>query len=171
MSDQSDICFEISDVTLIVQDQTNACWFASAMMVLDWKAARSGTPATVSVDPDTSSKYLGNEKINNNEIIPLANRLGLVAVPPMSPSVSGILGWLQNYGPLWSNGVEHIVVIAGIRSGGGSGYEVKVYDPGPGKGVGWRTLSGWFTGFDPGGNAESSIDTSDSVEAIFLHAP
>jgi hypothetical protein len=84
--------------------------------------------------------------------------------------VDALFNWLGCYGPLWTNGVRHIVVIAGIRGDEGNGFDLKVYDPWPGNGISWRTLAGWYTGFNPGVYGASSRDTSDSVEAVFLHA-
>ena len=45
------------------------------------------------------------------------------------------------YGPLWVNGQTHIVVIAGIDT---NAQQVKVYDPWPGIGIGWRSLANWY---------------------------
>jgi len=165
--------FEVPGVTLFVQDQNMACWFASAMMVLNWKERyRPGKALQSSaIDRETINLYKANEGIKNPQIIPLAKRLGLIPVPPMSPTIDGLAGWLKTYGPLWTNGKKHIVVIAGIRKTARSEYEVKVYDPWPGTGVGWRTLAGWYTGFNPDGNFSSSRDTGADVEAVFLHAP
>ena len=123
------------------------------------------------IDEETLELYQANNGLSNVQIIPLAKRLGLVAIPPQSPTINGLLGWLRRYGPLWTNGVRHIVVIAGIRGSPQRGFDVKVYDPAPGNGVSWRTLAGWYTGFKPGLNAASSRDTSRHVEAVFLHAP
>jgi hypothetical protein len=78
---------------------------------------------------------------------------------------------LRHYGPLWTNGKKHIVVIAGIRQTPGGAFKVKVYDPWPGNGIGWRTLADWDTGFNPGTQGASSRDTGAGVEAVFLRAP
>jgi hypothetical protein len=61
--------------------------------------------------------------------------------------------------------------MAGIRQTPAGAFEVKVYDPWPGSGIGWRTLAGWYTGFSPGTHGVSSRDSSAGVEAVFLHAP
>jgi len=165
--------YEVPDVTLIIQDKDMACWFASAMMVLNWKEKRRGTGSLVcqNIDQATLKLYKANQGLQNSQVIPLAKRLGLVAVPPQSPSIEGLLGWLKTYGPLWTNGKKHIVVIAGLRGDTKRGFDVKVYDPWPGIGIGWRSLAGWYTGFNPGGNAASSRDTGNDVEAVFLRAP
>ncbi|MCP1831635.1 MULTISPECIES: papain-like cysteine protease family protein [unclassified Bradyrhizobium] len=165
--------YEVQGVKLIVQDKDMACWFASAMMVLNWKEQyRPGNAHQCSAnDRVTIELYKANNGIQNHQIIPLARRLGLVHVPPMSPTIDALAGWLRSYGPLWTNGTRHIVVIAGIRKTVHGDYEVKVYDPGPGIGVEWRTLSGWYTGFDAGRNSVSSRDTGPDVQTVFLHAP
>jgi Papain-like cysteine protease AvrRpt2 len=165
--------YEVPGVNLLVQDQNMACWFASAMMVLNWKEQyRPGQANQCSaIDRATIDLYKANKGIQNPQIIPLAKRLGLVPVPPMSPTIDALAGWLRTYGPLWTNGKQHIVVMAGIRRTPRGDYEVKIYDPWPGNGVGWRTLSGWYTGFDAGRYGASSRDAGADVEAVFLHAP
>jgi hypothetical protein len=164
--------FEVLGVRLFVQDKDNACWFASAMMLLNWKERfRPGLANSCSaVDRKTIALYKADHGIQNSQTIPLAKRLGLVAIPPMSPTVEAMRDWLQKYGPLWMNGKGHIVVIAGIRQTSFGAYELKVYDPAPGWGVGWRSLAGWYTGIGPGADVDSR-DTSDAVRAIFLRAP
>ncbi len=164
------VMYEVPGVKLITQDKKNACWLASARMVLDWRAHFGGGLTSVRLDDTTMQIYRANDGLVNEQIIPLAKRMGLTPVPPQSPSVEGLLRWMKQFGPLWTNGVKHIVVIAGIRGDENSGYEVKVYDPWPGKGVTWRSLSGWYTGFDPNVKNNSSRDTGSDVQAVFLHA-
>ncbi len=165
--------YEVPGVQLITQDKNMACWFASAMMVLNWaernRPYRPGMQCQA-IDQQTLKIYQANNGLSNPQIIPLAKRLGMVAIPPMCPSIAGLTNWLQTYGPLWTNGKKHIVVIAGIRGDDNNGYEVKVFDPWPGNGIEWRTLSGWYTGFNPGNRAASSRDTGSDVEAVFLRA-
>jgi len=165
--------FEVMGVQLIVQDKNMACWYASAMMLLNWKERfRPGSANSCSaVDRRTIDLYKANQGIQNPQIIPLAKRLGLVAVPPMSPTVEALRDWMRSYGPLWTNGKNHIVVIAGIRRNPSGDYEMKVYDPWPGAGIGWRSLSGWYTGLKAGSHSASSRDTGRDVEAVFLRAP
>ena len=165
--------YEVSGVQLFTQDKNMACWFASAMMVLNWAELNRPNPLRnqcTAIDQQTINLYKANNGVTNPQIIPLARRLGLVPVPPMSPSIQGLTSWLQSYGPLWTNGTKHIVVIAGIRGDDRAGYSVKVYDPWPGIGIEWRSLSGWYTGFNPGSRAASSRDTGRDVEAVFLRA-
>lgn len=166
------MAYEVSGVNLIVQDKNMACWYASAMMVLNWAEWNRPNPFRTqcsAVDQRTIDLYKANNGIQNAQIIPLAKRLGLAYVPPMSPSVEGLQSWLQTYGPLWTNGKRHIVVIAGIKKDARQGWQVKVYDPWPGVGVEWRSLD-WYTGFNPGAHAHSSRDSGADVEAVFLRA-
>ena len=116
-----------------------------------------------SEDGGSQTIYSLDNGIQNSQIIAMAKRLGLVDVPPLSPSEGALESWLFQYGPLWVNGKSHIVVIAGIRAG-----KVLVYDPSPvNKGsTSWRTLDGWYVG----GNVDSR-DTSREVETVFLHCP
>ena len=165
------VYYEVPGMKLMVQDKDMACWFASAMMVVNWQETRGGGSMCVGLDQTTLNIYKANHGLTNDQIIPLAKRLGLVPVPPLSPTIEALLNWLHHYGPLWTNGKRHIVVIGGLRGDSQHGYEVKVYDPWPGIGVTWRTLAGWYTGFNAGGHPESSRDTGNDVEAVFLHAP
>ena len=165
--------YEVLGVQLITQDKDMACWFASAMMVLNWAERWRPNPTRnqcTAIDQQTLNLYRANNGVTNAQSIPLARRLGLIPVPPMSPTIEGLTNWLKTYGPLWTNGRRHIVVIAGLRGDDRSGYDVKVYDPWPGIGIEWRTLAGWYTGFNLGARAASSRDTGIDVEAVFLRA-
>ena len=77
--------------------------------------------------------------------------------------------WLRKYGPLWVNGIKHIVVIAGIQGHKSGDSDLLIYDPWPvGAGViQWRSLKNWYAL----GDDEDSRDTRKSVEAIFLYIP
>lgn len=165
------IHYEVPGVQLIRQDKDNACWFASAMMLLNWKERFRPSTENMSkmIDRDTMRLYNDNNGILNPQIIPFAMRLGLIRIPPQSPTINGLLGWLRYYGPLWTNGEKHIVVIAGIKQGHQGNYLVKVYDPWPHVPIQWRSLSGWYAGFDPSKRDNATRDTSEGVEAVFLH--
>lgn len=164
------INYSVPNMQLVVQDQNMACWYASAMMLIQWREWNTPGSRCYALDSDTINLYKANNGIQNPQIIPLAKRLGFVSVPPMSPTIDALHSWLKSYGPLWTNGKRHIVVIAGVRGSDRTGYEVLVYDPWPDTGIGWRTLSGWYTGFD-GKNSASSRDAGADVEAVFLHLP
>lgn len=165
--------FEVKGVQLLVQSKNMDCWFASALMVLSWKERYStnSNEACQTIDRQTNALYKADKGIQNTEIVPLAKRLGLVSVPPICPTPNAIREWLNKNGPLWTNGISHIVVVAGIRQNQNGEYELKVYDPWPGIGVGWRTLAGWYAGNNINEFHESSRDTAPNVEAVFLRAP
>lgn len=166
--------YEVPGVQLIRQDKHMACWFASAMMLLNWKERyRPGSAINLSrvIDSQTMKMHDADKGIKNPQIVPLALRLGLHRIPPQSPTIEGLLGWLRRYGPLWTNGKQHIVVIAGIKQNTGDDYSVKVYDPWnwPPVPVQWRSLSGWYAGFDAKKQDNATRDTGTDVEAVFLH--
>jgi ABC-type bacteriocin/lantibiotic exporter with double-glycine peptidase domain len=161
------MAYIVPNMKLIPQDQAMSCWYASAQMLINWRREITQSSEMGIIDPgeDSSSQaiYALDKGIQNSQIIAMAKRLGLVAVPPLSPTEEAIEDWLFSYGPLWVNGISHIVVIAGIRAG-----QVLVYDPSPvNKGhVSWRSLDTWYIG-----NAVDSRDTSNAVETVFLHCP
>ncbi|RUQ33014.1 MAG: hypothetical protein EKK68_04625 [Candidatus Competibacteraceae bacterium] len=162
--------YEVSGMTLIPQTLTMSCWYASAQMLIRWKTDQKQMSLANLVPPelDAASQKIrdANTGIQNSDILIMAKRLGLRAVPPMSPSPAALLQWLRQYGPLWVNGKTHIVVIAGIDD---ALKKVKVYDPGPvnvGK-IEWRSLQDWYVG----GGSVSSRDTGKDVEAVFLYCP
>lgn len=157
----------MQNMRLIPQTMTMSCWYASAQMLIQWRRkSRLMTEAAMpdpSEDPVSARLRDDNSGIVNPQIVETAKRLGLVAVPPMSPSPNAIYFWLRRYGPLWVNGKSHIVVLAGI-----SDLDVLVYDPSPvneGR-IDWRSLSTWYTGDDV-----DSRDTGPDVRAVLLHCP
>ncbi len=162
--------YEVPGMTLIPQQMTMSCWYASAQMLIQWKQDQLQQSLMGLIPPELDvqcSKIRdGNGGIKNPQILPMAKRLGLAPVPPMSPLPSTIEDWLIKYGPLWVNGKTHIVVIAGIDTGSG---EVKVYDPSPvGQGrIEWRSLTTWYAF----GTSPSTRDTGGDVEAVFLYVP
>lgn len=162
--------YEVPGMTLIPQTMTMSCWYASAQMVIRWRQDKTQQSLANLVPPELDAQCAGirdgNTGILNPQIVPMAKRLGLVPVPPMSPSPQGIEQWLRAYGPLWVNGRSHIVVIAGIDT---QKLLVKVYDPAPvnvGR-IEWRSLQTWYAF----GTSSSTRDTGSDVEAVFLHAP
>lgn len=170
------IFYEVPKMSLIAQDKNMACWYASALMLINWRERQNPTLRCKALDDTTINLYKANNGIQNNQIIPLAKRLGFLSVPPMSPTIDALEDWLKIYGPLWTNGVRHIVVVAGIKgpipiAGNSMNYQVKVYDPWPGNGITWRNLDGWYTGTNPRGFGNSARDAGPGVEATFLHCP
>ena len=164
--------YVVPGMTLIPQQLNMACWYASARMVLTWRQNRTQSCEGDLVPPELDAQCRAlrdaNNGITNPGLIAMAKRLGLRAVPPMSPLPELVGQWLRSYGPLWVNGTSHITVIAGIRSGMGGKAEVLVYDPWPvntGK-IEWRGYETWYIN-DP----VAGRDTSASVQTIFLHCP
>jgi ABC-type bacteriocin/lantibiotic exporter with double-glycine peptidase domain len=159
--------YEVPGMTLIPQTLDWSCWYASAQMLIQWKQDSVQQSLANLVPPDLDKECCrirdANTGISNEQIMRMARRLGLVAVPPMSPTPGTLLSWLKTYGPLWVNGKTHIVVIAGI-----DGLNVKVYDPSPKNqgGIDWRSLQTWYTG-----SAVDARDTSASVATVFLYCP
>ncbi len=166
------MAFVVQGMTLIPQSKTMSCWYASAQMLINWKQDQRGQSMMGLIPPELDAECAkirdDNKGIANPQIVKMAKRLGLEAIPPMTPTTDTIEGWLKSYGPLWVNGKTHIVVIAGIR-GSGSNFELCVYDPAPvnvGR-VEWRSLSNWYLS----GSSASTRDTSAGVETVFLYVP
>ena len=162
--------YEVPGMTLIPQQMTMSCWYASAQMLITWRQDRVQQSLPWLVPPDLDAQCAsirdGNAGLQNPHIIAMAKRIGLKAVPPMSPLPETLEDWLRSYGPLWVNGKTHIVVIAGIDTGT---LKVKVYDPWPpnvGK-IEWRSLVTWYAF----GTSPSTRDTGRDVETVFLYVP
>lgn len=159
--------YTVPGMTLINQTMKMSCWYASAQMLIQWRRNRMQASEANIVDPSEDAAIAkirdDNKGVLNPQIIQLAQTLGLVPIPPMSPSEEALESWLKQYGPLWVNGKNHIVVIAGVSDG-----SVLVYDPAPRfHAPEWRSLAGWYVG----GQSSSSRDTASDVQAVFLHCP
>lgn len=166
MTNMSHLPFEVQGMDLLPQRHSMSCWYASARMLLNWKEKQTGPQIRCEIPAELDKQSLNirdaNTGVGNKEILKLAKRLGLAAIPPMSVEPNQINAWLREYGPLWVNGTRHIVVIAGERNG-----DVKVYDPWPpnrGK-IDWRSYNDWYEG----DSSASRRDTSGSAELVFLH--
>jgi hypothetical protein len=167
------MAYVVPGMKLIPQSMTMSCWYASLQMLIKWKEEQQQKSFANLISPEFDAKCSqirdANTGIVNPEIIKTAKRIGLKAVPPVSPTPEALEGWLKDYGPLWVNGKQHIVVIAGIMWLPYLDYMVLVYDPWPvnvGK-IEWRSLSAWYAG----GSSPSSRDTGADVEAVFLYVP
>ena len=164
------MAYIVQNMTLIPQNLDWSCWYASAQMLINWKMDQRQQSMMGLIPPELDAECAklrdDNKGIANPQIIKMAKRLGLAAIPPMSPSPEALESWFQQYGPLWVNGKTHIVVLAGIRKNGSGDYEVKVYDPSPVNvgNIGWRSLMNWYAM----GNQVDSRDTSKGVETVFL---
>jgi hypothetical protein len=158
----------VPGMVLIPQQDTMACWYASAQMLVQWK--RSMAQATLQNNPDPSelgetvSWEVSNTGVVNPQIIRLAQLLGLRRVPPCSVTIDYLLTLLMSNGPLWTNGKSHITVIAGADE---EKKLIYVYDPWPphvGR-IEWRP----FSSYVGGGNA--ARDTASDAQATFLYNP
>jgi ABC-type bacteriocin/lantibiotic exporter with double-glycine peptidase domain len=145
--DKEAFMYEVPGMKLIAQKKGMSCWYASAQKLISWKQRRRKQSIQGLVPPYLDAQcralWAADNGITNPQIITMAKRLGLVAVPPMSPLPSLIEKWLRQYGPLWVNGKTHIVVLAGIN-----GNKVKIFDPAPVNfgSIGWRSISNWYIG-------------------------
>jgi hypothetical protein len=158
----------VPHMKLIPQSKTNSCWYASAQMLVQWRN-RAGQECLVpspSQIPGIHTWEVHNQRITNPQVILLAKGLGLKTISPESLTLAGIEAMLRKHGPLWTNGVSHIVVIGGANPGNG---RVLVYDPWPvGQGSKhWRSYVQWYIR----GKKVDSRDTSATVNAVFLYAP
>ena len=160
--------YEVPGMTLIKQLKTMSCWYASAQMLIKWRQDKVGQCLAWLVPPDLDAECAmirdGNAGLQNPQILPMAKRLGLEAIPPMSPTPQALEHWLRTYGPLWVNGKTHIVVVAGIDT---AALTVKVYDPDPASKIEWRSLATWYAF----GASPSTRDTGKDVDAVFLYVP
>lgn len=125
--------YVVPNMSLIPQDRTMSCWFASGQMLIQWRGRLTRTCEADHPDPSLVRRwgklYDDNPGINNSQIQSFAMDLGLTMLPPVTPSPEYIYDLLVAHGPLWVNGRSHITVIAGIRSAANGGYEVLVFDP------------------------------------------
>ena len=161
---------------LITQKNNASCWFASAQMLIQWKRSVNAETLVGYRDPSEVKKVVtwevaGQGLINPN-VLRMAKLLGLKSIPPTCMALATLESYLRSYGPLWTNGKEHIVVIAGVDETAGT---LLVYDPWPpntGK-IEWRSFLDWYLGGMPPGpnDPDSSQDSGKRVRATFLYHP
>jgi hypothetical protein len=162
--------YEVPGMTLIPQKMNSSCWYASVQMLIRWREDRAQASLKDLIPPEFDVQCAmirdNNTGILNPQIVPMAKRVGLHAVPPLCPTTEALESWLRTYGPLWVNGKTHIVVIAGINS---ANLMVKIYDPWPPNvgGIDWRSLVSWYAF----GTSPSSRDAGMDVETVFLYVP
>lgn len=123
----------IPDVPLIPQDQTMACWYASAQMVIRWRRGRTRMTEIAHPDPSEVPALVATHAANDGlpfaQTLMLAKQLGLRPMPPMTPTPDTLSSMLSWTGPLWFAGLfpsGHVVVITGITSTG-----IYINDPWP----------------------------------------
>src|SRR5215218_10541313 len=104
-------------------------------MLIKWKEEQRQVSFADLISPEFDAQCSAirdaNTGIMNPQILATAKRVGLQAVPPVTPTPEALEGWLRKYGPLWVNGKSHIVVIAGIMKMPLSDHMLLVYDPSP----------------------------------------
>ena len=167
----------VPGMKLIPQKRTGSCWYACAQMLIHWRQERSQMSHQGLIPPELDAECQrirdNNIGITNPEIVPMAKRLGLEVIPPISINQANLKDLLRMYGPLWVNGVSHITVIAGVYkySPKWRSRQFLMYDPSP-VGIG---RVGWFNfemRYERGSRRHPDRrDTSASVEATFLHCP
>jgi N-acetylmuramoyl-L-alanine amidase/uncharacterized protein YycO len=124
----------------LMQVKPMGCWATAAAMLVAWKdnlmtytvesvMDRAGARWRRAYDNDTGLGFL--------DVEPFANAAGLVAEPPMSYGVEGVLALLRQFGPLWigtsAGSFDHVQVITGMHGDGTpSGTGVWFVDPGDG---------------------------------------
>lgn len=167
------MAYVVQNMTLIPQQLNMSCWYASAQMLIQWKMDQRQQSFMNLIPPDLDAECAkirdDNKGILNPQILKMAKRIGLEAIPPVTPTPAAIEGWLKTYGPLWVNGKSHIVVIAGIMNLAFFGTYLLAYDPWPvnvGK-IEWRSMSDWYLS----GSSASTRDTGADVETVFLYVP
>lgn len=167
------MAYLVENMKLIPQTLNMSCWYASAQMLIKWKEEKEQKSFAHLISPEFDTECVkirdDNKGILNPQILKIAKRIGLKHVPPVSATPETIEGWLKTYGPLWVNGKNHIVVIAGIMYWPHLGHQLLVYDPAPinvGR-IEWRSLTDWYAM----GSSSSTRDTASDVETVFLYVP
>ncbi len=151
--------YVVPNLSLIAQDNANACWYACALMLRNWRQA---TQALSAPGPSDFSYFanLHNTKspVPWAQIRLLAQSMGLTVAPLMTPTEAQLEAWLRREGPLWLDGVPvsddtgaptgtgHVVVIGGIRRQNGEP-QILIFNPWPPNvgNVGWFPIT-WLTG-------------------------
>jgi predicted chitinase len=128
----------------IRQPSGNACWAATYTMMASWRQNQSMTmeAALNAVGPAWAQKFTRDEGLSGQEKPQFLQQAGLVAEPPVNPSIDGWAQMLQNYGPVWITTDEgtglgywavHARVLTGIHGDGTEpGTMLDITDPGTG---------------------------------------
>ncbi len=115
-------------VSLIGQDNPNACWAASSAMMLSWKKQQSISISSALTTLDGGNNGVFRTTYNNSAALPLAQvnalvqKVGLKAEAPANYSIDFYKDRLKK-GPLLilyqaSAGIAHAVVLYGIEGDG-----------------------------------------------------
>jgi hypothetical protein len=157
----------VQGVKLIPQDNTNACWWASSLMLYEWRKSQGGSPPDPRANAEISAAHRATNLLPWSIMKRYGAAIGLTPKPLLTPSADLLKEWLQS-GPLWTDGIGvnwrgqvagpgHVVVLTGLREVDNSDeWEIYVYDPWPvNTGTrGWRPISHLVdilrTGTNPG---------------------
>src|SRR5512135_812884 len=103
--------YEVTGMQLIPQDSTNACWYASTLMVLEWsrRGEMMSHTGDALIDPASHASVVATHRANNGlrwvEMKAFAQQMGLTELPLATPSPEEMERWYRNYGPVWTDGV------------------------------------------------------------------
>src|SRR5687767_3124379 len=99
------MAYTVPDMKLIPQTMSMSCWYASAQMLIKWKEEQKQQSLANLISPEFDAECVkirdANNGILNPQIVKTAKRIGLKAVPPLSPTPEALEGWFKQYGPLW----------------------------------------------------------------------
>jgi hypothetical protein len=128
----------------LAQPDTMACWATVYTMLYSWRRDSSTTMETAVGDVGTRwlSKLKANQGLSVEEKVDFIADAGLVAEPPMNPSIQGWADMITNYGPLWVTTDEgpgkgwaiHARIIVGMTGNGtAEGTTLDIIDPNGGR--------------------------------------
>jgi len=98
--------YEVPDMQLIPQDGSNACWYASALMVLQWsrRGERMSLPGASLINPAAHPSIDSTHQVNDGlhwaQMRSFARQLGLREMPLATPSPQEFERWFREYGPV-----------------------------------------------------------------------
>ena len=131
-------------VPVLAQPSSMACWATVYTMLYSWKRQQSLTieAALGALGQKWLNIYTDNTGLPGSEKSNFVRAAGLIAEPPMNPSMQGWEEMLRNYGPLWLTTNEnpgqgwaiHARILVGIHGDGtASGTRFKIIDPAGGR--------------------------------------
>jgi lysozyme family protein len=122
------------NVWLIPQKKQWACWYAAGMMVRFWKRnlqqmSMAGAPAPSEI-PQSVARHMADTGLTYAATKQHAIRMGLTWASRHNVTFTPgfIHNLLKQHGPLWTGGLNHVVVITGISQ---DGSQLFINDPAP----------------------------------------
>ena len=80
------MAYVVQGMTLIPQQLNMSCWYASAQMLIHWKMEQRQQSIMNLIPPELDAECAkirdNNNGIQNPEILKMAKRIGLEAIPP-----------------------------------------------------------------------------------------